>query len=421
MEDIRTIERFPGGAVALPSSKSISHRAVICAGLSPGTSQITHVSWSQDIEASLRCMRALGSQVQTSGDQLTITGGLRHRRQADLDCGESGTTLRLLIPAAALCAARARFTGRGRLLQRPLAAYLSALAAHGVTCASDSDALILQGFLTPGIFYLPGGISSQFVSGLLLALPLLPETSEIRLTTPLQSAAYVDLTLDMMAMFGVTAEHDGYRRFIVSGGQCYQAAQLEVEADYSQGAFFLVAGALGYPCELIGLSPASRQGDREILAILERSGVQVETTPSGGLIARPGVLHPQTVDVSGIPDLVPPLAALFTFCPGVSRLVNAGRLRHKESDRLAAVSSALNDLGADVTAEEDALIIRGVTSLNGGYMDSSGDHRIAMMGAVAAGRCRGTVRIRQSQCIAKSYPDFWRDFEKIPREAAHHG
>jgi 3-phosphoshikimate 1-carboxyvinyltransferase len=248
---------------------------------------------------------------------------------------------------------------------------------------------------------------------LLFALPLLAEDSEIRLSTPLQSAPYVDLTMEVMARFGVGVTHEQYGRFFIAGGQTYSPASLTIESDYSPAAFFLAASALGRPCECRGLSPDSRQGDRRILDILSQSGIRLKNTPEGGMIAQGENLYPQTVDVSDIPDLVPPLAVLFCFCAGTSRLINAGRLRLKESDRLLAVTDALNALGGQVTIAEDTLIIHGVPSLAGGIMDSCGDHRIAMMGAVAAIRSQGPVWVQGYQSVAKSYPDFWQDFGQI--------
>lgn len=414
MDDLKQVTKFPSGIVKMPPSKSVAHRAIICAALANGHSLIDNIAYSQDIEATIRCVRALGSEVKNERGSIKITGSFG--RCGDLlDCGESGTTLRFLIPIAALLSDEMRFTGQGRLMRRPLGPYMETLKKFGVSFLVRDDVLTLKGPLASGMFELPGDISSQFVSGLLLALPLLEQDSKIRLTTPLQSASYVELTLDMMARFGVHAEKSG-DNFTVAGGQKYEPADILVEADYSQAAFFLVAGALGCPCECRGLSAVSKQGDRKIIEILKRSGARIETTAQGGLIAKPGELAAQTVDVSDIPDLVPPLAALLAFCEGESRIVGAKRLRHKESDRLLSVSTALNALGAKVIIDKDSLIINGVSSLSGGKIDSFGDHRIAMMGAVAAIKSDNPVWIGDSGCVAKSYPDFWADFEKTEKE-----
>jgi len=390
--DVRVIRRFPFGIVRVPASKSVAHRALICAALS-GADEPENLSGSEDIEATVRCMRAL-QDGQT------------------LDCGESGTTLRLLIPLAAVSEGETAFAGRGRLFQRPLAPLLTALSAHGMRYDQRENGLTLQGPLRPGRYEIPGDVSSQYLSGLLLALPLLPGDSEIHLTTPLESAPYVDLTLDMMERFGVTARREGERAYHVPGGQRYAPARVVVEGDYSQAAFFLAAGVLGRPCECRGLAPESRQGDRAIVGLLRAMGSEVAWTPEGGLIAKPCVPRAMEIDVSDIPDLVPPLAALLCFAEGTSRLTGAARLRLKESDRLSAVARALSALGADVREEGTGLTIRGVRALSGGEVDSANDHRIAMMGAVAAIRSAGPVAVRGARCVAKSYPAFWADFEK---------
>lgn len=414
MDSYKEVKLFPSGVITMPASKSAAHRAVICAGLADGESRITIGRLSQDIEATIRCMSALGTGMRYDNGLLTVKGGLKPRSGALLDCGESGSTLRFLVPLAALYPEKARFTGRGRLMQRPMTPYLNTLHKRGAEVSFIDGVLSVSGPLTAGSFELPGDISSQFVSGLLFALPLLKEDSEIVLTTPLESASYVDMTADMMARFGVSVRREK-NRFIVPGEQHYRPQSLAVEADYSQAAFFLVAGALGRDVTVAGLSSDSKQGDKKIIELIKKSGLTVETTPSG-LRVRGGRILPQVIDVSDIPDLVPPLAALLCFAEGESRIINAGRLKLKESDRLAAVTEELNALGAEVSMGPDRLIIRGVKNLKGGRMSSRGDHRIAMMGAVAAIRSDGPVFIEGSDSVAKSYPGFWLDFEKTGKQ-----
>jgi len=416
MESVRQIARFPAGAVQIPPSKSVGHRALLCAGLAPGVSEIYNAGDSQDIEAMLRCLNALGARARGEAGGLRITGGLSPAAKP-LDCGESGTTLRLLLPVAALFAAETVFTGQGLLLKRPLGPYLDAMAAHGMRHALTEAALTVTGPLGPGVYTLPGDISSQYVSGLLFALPLLKGDSEIRLTTPLASASYAGLTLDMLRQFGVQARMEDAQRILVPGGQQYRPASVSVEADYSQAAFFLVASALGCPCECLGLSQSSKQGDRVILDILRGSGAHIETTARGGLIARAEAPRGQTVDVTDTPDLVPPVAALLAVSEGESRITGAGRLRYKECDRLETVADELRGLGADIRVDGDSLAIRGKASLTGGRVRNHNDHRIAMMAAVAAIRCEGPVFVEGDACVAKSYPKFWEDFEKTHREA----
>ncbi len=398
-KEARKVSGFPAGSIKMPPSKSISHRAVICAALSQSPWPIENLVYSQDIEATSRCMKLI------------------RQPGALLDCGESGSTLRFLIPLAAALTGQAGFTGQGRLLARPQGPYIEALASHGITLEYKDDILRLEGSLKPGLYTLPGHVSSQFISGLLFALPLLAGESEIVVTSPLQSKAYVDLTIDVMTYFGVTVWHENYQRFKIPGKQQYVSRPFTVEGDFSQAAFFLVASALGSHCECLGLSPYSKQGDKTILDILQASGVDLEWSPQGGVTAKAGALpyKAQIVDIAEIPDLVSPLAAFFCFCQGRSRIENGARLRLKESDRLATVTEELNKLGARITIEGDALVIDGVESLAGGRISGRGDHRIAMMGAVAAVRSRQPVYIEDSGCVAKSYPHFWEDFEKEKR------
>jgi 3-phosphoshikimate 1-carboxyvinyltransferase len=252
-------------------------------------------------------------------------------------------------------------------------------------------------------------VSSQFVSGLLLALPLLDGDSELRLTTPLESRRYVDMTIDVMRRFGVRVE-SGDSLYTISGGQRYRSTSYRVEADYSQAAFFLAASALGRDVEVSGLAPDSLQGDSAILRVLREMGAEI-LWRDGTISVRAGRLCAVTVDAREIPDLVPPIAALCCFCEGASRVVNAGRLRLKESDRLQALSTELRKLGADIEESEESLSIRGAERLRGGVVDAWGDHRIAMSMAVAAIRCDGPVSLSGWRSVNKSYPGFWLDFE----------
>ncbi len=401
MAETRAVTMFPGGVIKAPPSKSAAHRAILCAGLALGESRIENLARSRDIDATAECVSVL------------------RRGGATLECGESGSTLRFLLPvAAALSGGPYAFLGQGRLLDRPIGPYSAALGPHGVTLARRDGALVTAGSLRPGRFEVRGDVSSQFVSGLLFALPQLRGDSEILLTTPLQSKPYVDMTIGMMRAFGVTVTNEDHRRYWVRGGQSYRAAEIRVEGDYSQAAFFLVAGALGCPCAVAGLREDSLQGDRAIVELLRDFGASVTRDAFGALAARPGKLRARDVDISDIPDLAPPLAALMCFCEGTSRIVNAARLRHKESDRIASIAGALRALGAKVEEGGDYLAIEGRPALAGGTVDSAGDHRIAMMGAVAAARCTGQVLIRGADCVSKSYPNFWEDFEKTAREAA---
>ncbi|HBP38071.1 MAG TPA: 3-phosphoshikimate 1-carboxyvinyltransferase [Clostridiales bacterium] len=394
MSDLMIRPGLLRGTVTPPPSKSDAHRALIAASLAgrPDLVGGLPLESSEDIQATRRCLAALA------------------KGTIQLDCGESGTTLRLLIPViAALGAARQTpviLAGSGRLPLRPLADYLAILTGHGVQLEFPPGAslpLRLSGQLTGGLFEVPGHISSQYVSGLLLALPLLEEDSVIRLTSPLESAPYVDMTLRTLKTFGIAVEKtsSGYR---VPGGQHYRPTAYQVEKDYSQAAFWLTAAYAGSPLTVTGLNPESVQGDRVILQLLDdfRQGRAV-----------------YEIDAAQIPDLVPALAVAAALAAGDTRFVRAGRLRLKESDRLQATQQALQAIGADIVQTDDGLLVRGsgksgaAGCLAGGTADSWADHRIAMALAIAALSTRNGVLLRRAEAVNKSYPDFFTEFSRL--------
>lgn len=385
------------GRILLPPSKSAAHRAVICAALAGGRALFPpDEPLSDDIRATQQAM-----------EKICGAAG-----PVDVDCGESGSTLRFLIPVAAALGLSAEFTGRGRLPERPLGVYTECLPQHGVRCETTGGLpLKMDGQLTAGRFVLPGNVSSQFITGLLLALPLLSGDSEIRLSSPLESAGYVDMTLEIMRAFGVTAEPapNGWH---VPGSQRYRAQEYRVERDWSQAAFFLSAGALGGTLELEGLNPDSRQGDRAAEALFAAMGARTEWKGSL-LCVSPGTLRATEIDAAQIPDLVPALAATAALCSGTTRIYNAQRLRIKESNRLAAMADGLNRLGAAVRETPDGLSITGVQTLRGGTARGCNDHRIVMALAVAALCADGPVTITDAQSIRKSYPSFFEDYNQL--------
>lgn len=389
------------GLVTPPTSKSQGHRLLLAAALAQGESVISGLSPSKDIEATTNCIRALGAQVDKRADGLHIVGcGGKVDREKPLffDCGESGSTLRFLIPIALAVAGGGGFTGHGRLMERPLKPYFDIFQEKDIYYARFEDKAGLEGELTPGEYKLPGDVSSQFVTGLLYALPLLDGDSRIVITTPLESRAYVDMTLDALAQFGVTASWAGEQTLLVPGNQHYRPANVSVEGDWSQAAFWLAARTLGSDVELLGVDSGSRQGDKCIAAWCEQ-------------LAQDGDVE---LDVSQCPDLVPALGAMAAVRRGTTRIVNAARLRIKESDRLTAVAQMLNAMGAQVAELPDGLVIEGQESLTGGVeIDSYNDHRIAMMAAVTATRCRQAVTILGAECVNKSYPAFWDDYENL--------
>ena len=399
------------GALRAISSKSDVHRQLICAALADTATEFAPFTGSDDIEATLRCLKALGASWEAlpdGGGRLT-PGPVREAPR--LDCGESGSTLRFLLPVAAALGCGAGFSGSGRLPRRRIGPLLEVLAENGCRPDAEHLPLTLSGRLGSGVFSIVGGESSQYISGLLFALPRLSGDSRIRLTSPLSSKGYVDMTLRTLRLFGVRAEEtkDGY---FVPGGQRYRSpGRAEPEGDWSNAAFHLAAGAMGDPVTVTGLDPASPQRDREILALLERFGASVEQR-GGSVTVSPGNLRGQRIDVDQIPDLLPVLAVLGCAARGETVLYNARRLRDKESDRLAAVSGMLRSLGGDVREEADALVIRG-TALRGGAADGAGDHRIVMAAATAAVLCREPVEITGAEAVSKSYPGFFEDLKAL--------
>ena len=390
------------GAVTPPPSKSQAHRLIIAAALSDGFCRLSNVALSEDIQATLRCMRTLDADASADGTIIRgadLVDGHDDPAPELMDCGESGSTLRFLIPLALALKGKGCFTGRGRLMERPQEPYFELFREKGISWSLEKDILTVEGKLEPGIFSLRGDVSSQFVTGLLYALPLLEGDSEIRLTTDLESRGYVDMTLDALEQFGVRVEYDGARTFRVPGGQYYRHRDLTIEADWSNAAFWYAAVSLGCAVEIQGLNAFSVQGDMRVVPYY------VKLQGAGTV----------ELDVSQCPDLVPPLAAMAALRAGeTTRIVNAGRLRIKESDRLASVTQVLNAMGADVEEHPDALTIRGKERLAGGVTVSGhNDHRIAMMAAVAAIRCDKAVTITGAECVKKSYPDFWAHYEAL--------
>lgn len=401
------------GTVHIPPSKSQAHRAILCAAMAKGESIIEPVAASKDMEATLRVVQSLGVAVRRDGARLTIDGSkLFSAHSALIDCGESGSTLRFAIPIAAVGGMDTTFIGQGLLPQRPLGAYLDLLPRHGVPCASKGGLpLQIEGQLTPGVFSLPGNVSSQYITGLLLALPLLEGDSEIVLTTPLESAGYVDMTLDVMASFGVTAEKTaaGYR---VPGKQTYCAHSYQVEGDWSQAAFFLTAGALNGAVTLTGLHENSLQGDQAIVSVLKQMGARIEETQAG-IFVQKCILHAIETDVSQIPDLVPVLAVACAFAKGRSVIRGGERLRFKESDRIASTLAGLRAIGVPVTETADGMVIEGGAALHGGSIHGYNDHRIVMAFAVAALCLPDEVIISDRESIAKSYPEFFTHYQQL--------
>ena len=402
------------GEVHIPASKSQAHRMLLCAAMGENEVTLRCRGLSKDILATVACLKALGASVDAEGEVLHLRPvsapppGL-----CPLPCGESGSTLRFLLPLVGALGASAVFEREGRLPERPIEPLGRELCRNGMDIRSDGARLSCSGQLRPGAFSLPGNISSQYISALLMTLPLLEGESTLHMEGALESAAYVAMTEEVLRLGGVQTEKTGAGYRIPGGQRCRFAPELSVEGDYSNAAFFLCAGALSERgIRVTGLDPQSRQGDRAIVPLLEEMGAQVASDGSSVTVKR-AALHGITIDASPIPDLIPVLSVVAAAASGETRVIHAQRLRLKESDRLHSTTQMLRALGAEAEELPDGLVIRGGRTLAGGTVDACGDHRIAMSAAVAGGICRGAVTICGSECVQKSYPDFWTDFQQL--------
>lgn len=403
----------------MPPSKSITHRALICAALADGTSTVENILDSEDITATCEILRQIGAGIENLNDSqqgLRVTG--RSTAAADqltLDCHESGSTLRFLMPLATLCAKRVTFIGKGRLPERPLSPYYDIFKASGIKWEPQSEKVLpltLEGAIQPGDYKMPGNVSSQFISGLLFALPLLDRTSTLTITTELESRPYVELTLKVLAHFGIQIDVSKDRRFYkILGQQHYRAASYQVEGDFSQAAFWLALGVNGKGIRCTGLPETSVQGDSAIIAFIRQMGGEVVWDGSAWA-AKPSARHGIEMDVAQCPDLMPVLAVLAATAEGQSKITGAGRLRLKESDRLTAMAQLLKHLGVRVEEEPEGMMVWGQEQLKGGVVDTVNDHRIAMSAAAASERCAGPLTVQGAEAVRKSYPDFWEDFKR---------
>lgn len=397
------------GSIRAVPSKSMGHRSLICAALSGGGT-VSNLFFSADIQATVDALSAMGFLLRQTESTVTAAGFIPPVRPA-IDCNESGSTLRFLLPVAAALGISAVFTGRGRLPSRPIGVLTKELSRHGVSCSGGTLPLTLSGRLQPGRYCLPGNVSSQYISGLLFALPLLSGDSVIEITTPLESKPYLDLTIQALSEYGIHIEETPHG-YAVPGGQRYLPRDCAVEGDYSNAAFFACGGALTGRVLTEGLAARSLQGDKNIFPLLSRMGAYVRREGEAVFVCA-RKMYGITIDASQIPDLVPILAVTAALCEGRTVINNAGRLRLKESDRLAAVSDCLRRLGGKVEEGPDSLAITGQPSLAGGEVDGYNDHRIVMAMAVAALRCKRPVTIRGAQAVEKSYGSFWSDYQSL--------
>ncbi len=387
----------PNGTVVMPPSKSAAHRALFCSFLAGG-GNVEPIIDSNDMKATIGVLDALKSGKET------------------LDCIESGSTLRFAIPVAAALGKNVRFIGSGLLPQRPLGEYLRLLPLHGVCVKSEGGLpLEISGRLESGVYEIRGDISSQYITGLLLALPVLEGDSEIRLTTPLQSQSYVNMTLRVLALYGVTVQETDWGYF-VPGNQKYEKKNLTVEGDWSQAAFFMSAAAIGGDVTLQGLDFNSAQGDKAVAEVMRRFGANV-SIGENTVRCKKNKLNGIDIDCSDIPDMVPAIAVTAAFAQGETVIRGAERLRFKESDRLAAVVSNLRLMGVDACETADGMIITPEGNVHGASLNGYNDHRIVMAFSVAAMFAAADTAISDAESINKSYPSFFEDYNSLGGKA----
>lgn len=400
------------GIAAAPASKSEAHRRMICAGL--GTAPVTFDGYmtSADMAATINCLTALGANVDAGADTITVCGGERPARRPVMDCGESGSTLRFFVPIAMAVARGGVFRMHGRLGARPMDVYRDLFVPRGtgwhMGIGADGVAeLTVSGGLEAGEYELPGNVSSQFVSGMLFALPLLAGDSVLTVRPPVESGGYIRMTVKELTDSGIRLIPQGDYSWRISGGQRYQAVSGRLHGDYSQAAVLLCAGALGHDVTVTGLEKDTTQGDRAVLTNLQKLGAVVEEKDGTIRVTAPDGLHGAALDVRDCPDIAPILALCCQLAEGESTMTGCGRLRLKECDRLSATVDMLNDLGGDVTAQGDTMTIRGKASLRGGVtVQDYNDHRMVMLASVAALHCDGPVTVPGVEALNKSWPDY---------------
>lgn len=404
-----------GGTVQMISSKSDAHRLFIGAALADMPTEMVLNGRSEDLEATILCLQALGADFLLQEKHLKVIPVAKKEDMAVMDCRESGSTLRFLLPVAAALGRSVLVEGKGRLPQRPIGILTELLREHGCVVSSDQLPLEMHGQLKGGTFSLPGNVSSQFITGLLFALPLLEEDSEIILTTEVESRGYIDMTLHTLKRFGIEVK-EREKGFFIPGGQRYHSlGVMQADGDWSNAAFWLTAGAMGEAITCCGLQMDSPQGDKAILDILKQFGAKVEVAGETVTVSH-GKLKGCVIDAAQIPDLVPILCIAAAAAEGKTEIRNASRLRIKESDRLTAMTDCLNRLGVPVEEKQDGLVIHGgkSTEQQGEIrIDSYGDHRIVMSAAVGAAMLGREVVIEGAEAVAKSYPAFFAEFIRL--------
>ena len=414
------------GTIEIPKSKSYSHRAVIAAALAENgkKSKIDNLKFSVDITTTTDIMENWGAEIERFESALEIigNGGKVAPRDKYVQCNESGSTIRFLIPVGITSKNELVFDGKGKLVDRPLDSYYRIFDKQGLKYETTGGKLPLtvNGKLKPGNYEIDGNISSQFITGLLYALPLLEGDSKLIINKNLESKGYVDLTLEILKLAGIEIVNNDYKSFDIRGNQTYKPFNYTVEGDYSQVAFWIVAGIISAnrdnEVKCLHVNKNSLQGDREIIEIVTRMGANLEIFDDY-VIVKPSKTKGTVIDISQCPDIGPVLTVLAALSKGETRIINGKRLRIKESDRITSIKTELNKLGGNVSEEGDSLIIQGVEGFRGGVtVNAWNDHRIAMSLAVASTRCEEEIILEEAESVRKSYPHFWDDFVKMGGE-----
>lgn len=403
------------GSIKIPPSKSMSHRAIICASLAKGRSKITNIAFSEDVLTTIEGMKNLGAKIDCYDDFVIVDGiyNLENPVNNQIDCNESGSTLRFFVPIFSLTNQEITFWGKNRLLIRPQEIYREIFTSRNLEFSQDTEKLIIKGSLKPDIYTLNGDVSSQFISGLLFALPLLSGDSEIHIKEPYESRSYVDLTLQMLNEFGIDIKYTDNNTLFIKGNQSYLAHNHEVEGDFSQFGFFGCLGAINNTLNCIGLNHNSLQGDKEMVDILKNAGVKIEEITGGYQIFK-STINPLKIDLANCPDLGPILSVLCANSTGDCEIFNASRLRIKESDRILAMETELKKFGIELSSTNDEVFIKGQSSFDtNSELSGHKDHRIVMALAILATISKKPIVISEAEYIKKSYPHFFEDLAKL--------